>query len=143
MTAKIRVRVGEIEVEYEGAEDFLESKLLTLLKEVGEISRRIPVQSKGIPAEAPEQEVGTLASILKAKNATTNQVRKFLVTAYWLSLKGNKNLKTSDVTAALKDSHQGRLGNAADCLNNNVSKGFCEKDAGGFYITPEGVTEVG
>jgi hypothetical protein len=42
----------------------------------------------------------------------------------------------------LVDNQQKRLANPADCLNKNVSKGFCEKNDGGFYITPEGLKKL-
>lgn len=45
---------------------------------------------------------------------------------------------TSDVTKALKDSNQTRLGNPSDSLNQNVTKGYCEKDGKEFYVTEEG-----
>jgi hypothetical protein len=51
--------------------------------------------------------------------------------------------RTSAVSKALSDNHQKRLGNAAECLNQNISKGFCEKQGGGFYITPEGLKDLG
>jgi hypothetical protein len=86
---------------------------------------------------------GTLASFLSSKNATTNQVAKFLATAGWLYLKGKQRMGTSDITKALKDNHQSRLGNPADCLNQNVRKGFCEKDGGEFFVTSEGLTHLG
>jgi len=75
---------------------------------------------------------------LREKNASTNQVRKFLATAVWLHARGKKRLSTADVTRALKDSNQTRLGNPADCLNKNVAKGHCEKDGKDFFVTSEG-----
>jgi hypothetical protein len=66
-----------------------------------------------------------------------------LATAAWLYLKGKERLTTSDVVKALKDNHQSRLGNPADCLNQNVGKGLCEKDGAEFFITAEGFTALG
>ncbi len=86
---------------------------------------------------------GTLAAFLKAKGATSNQVRKFLSTAIWLHDRDKKDrLTTGDVTKALADNQQSRLSNASDCLNQNVGKGFCEKDGKGFYVTEEGRAEI-
>jgi hypothetical protein len=86
---------------------------------------------------------GSLASYIKAKKAEKNQVRRFLVTAYWLSGRTTEALTASVVTKALLDNHQKRLANSADCLNKNVSKGFCEKTKGGaFFITPEGLEAI-
>ena len=83
-------------------------------------------------------EAKTLPTFLKEKNANTVQVKKFLVTAVWLESKGANRIKTSDVTKALRDSNQTKLKNAADCLNQNVSKGYCEKDGKEFFVTEDG-----
>jgi hypothetical protein len=86
---------------------------------------------------------GTLAGHLKAKRGETNQNRRFLATADWLRLRGNEKLNTAMVTKALGDNHQKRLGNSSECLNQNVAKGFCEKAGDGFFITPDGLGELG
>jgi hypothetical protein len=84
----------------------------------------------------------TLAKFLRDKNAANNQVRKFLATAVWLQAKGKNRLTTADVTRSLKESNQSRLSNPADCLNKNVSKGFCEKDGKEFFVTTEGLASL-
>ena len=73
----------------------------------------------------------------------SKQVNRFLSTADWLRRRGNENLTTAAVTKALRDQKQKRLTNPSDCLNNNVSKGYCEKGGGGFFITPDGLTKLG
>jgi hypothetical protein len=95
------------------------------------------------PSKDSEKFNGTLASHLKAKGSETNQNKRFLATADWLRLRGNEKLSTAMVTKALGDNHQKRLGNSSDCLNQNVAKGFCEKTSGGFYITPDGLKDLG
>jgi hypothetical protein len=84
----------------------------------------------------------SLASYIKEKGGESNQVDRFLITADWLRRRGNSKLTTAAVSKALTDNHQKRLANPADCLNKNVSKGFCEKSDGGFYITPEGLKKL-
>ena len=79
-----------------------------------------------------------MATFLKEKGATTKQVLKFLATAVWIESKGKQRLSTGDITKALKDSNQSKLGNPAECLNQNVKKGFCEKDGSEFFVTTEG-----
>ena len=85
----------------------------------------------------------TLSAYLKSSNVATNQVKKFLATACWLTSTGNKRPATGDITKALSDNHQGKLGNPADCLNQNVKKGFCVKEGKQFYVTEEGFASLG
>jgi hypothetical protein len=106
-----------------------------------------PEETSGRGSAAPNSSKSvvrtTLAAFLREKGATANQVKKFLATAVWLHDQANKNrLTTKDVTKALADANQGRLGNAADCLNKNVSKGYCEKEGKEFYATDDGRAEV-
>ncbi len=78
----------------------------------------------------------SLAKFLDQKNAAKKQVERFLATAEWLTIRGTAKMSTGDVTKALKDSHLPRLANPSDCLNKNVSKGYCEKDGRKFFVTP-------
>jgi hypothetical protein len=84
---------------------------------------------------------GSLASHLKAKKADKSQVMRFLATAQWVWSRDEAAPLTSGAVAkALSDHNQKRLGNPADCLNQNVTKGFCEKRKdGSFFITEEGL----
>jgi hypothetical protein len=56
---------------------------------------------------------------------------------------GRQHFTTKDVTQALTDAQQQRLGNASQCLANVVKAGHVEKANGGFYVTPEGHKELG
>jgi hypothetical protein len=76
-----------------------------------------------------------LALYLKEQDATTSQVKKFHSTAVWLHARGAKRISTAEVSAALKASNQTKLNNPADCLNQNVKKGLCEKDGNQFFVT--------
>ena len=87
--------------------------------------------------------LGSLASYLKAKGGDTVQVQRFLSTAAWLHHRGEKPLTSSLVTKTLREHQQKRLSNTADCLNQNVGRGFCEKTPDGFFITPEGWKHLG
>lgn len=144
MPSKIRVRVGQIEVEYEGPDGFLDKKLLDMIRQLSEISKSVPESAGGTGSAAQEAgDPGTLASFLNSKNATSSQVKKFLATAQWLHLKGKRRLKTGDVTKALRDNSQARLGNASNTLSRNITKGFCERDGSEFYVTSEGIADLG
>lgn len=141
MTTKIRIKVGGIEVDYEGTEDFLDEKLHKLISDVSALAKEAPIES-GISNGNSNDRSGTpstLASFLKQKKADSNQNMRFLATAVWLNLKKQvKNLNVGDVTKALRDNQQKRLGNPSECLNQNVRKGYCEKTGREFFVTEEG-----
>lgn len=142
-TAKIRIKVGEIEVDYEGSETFLNKQLPGLVEKLSQLTEKLPPSKKKGGGHVVFTASGTLASFLREKNATGSQRMKFLATAEWLHRKGSKHIKTGDVTAALREAQQTRLGNPADCLNKNVAQGYCEKNGSGFFVTDEGRTHLG
>lgn len=139
MTTKIRIKVGDVEVDYEGPESFLDKKITELISRLaslsspdgsGEPSKRSRLGAAGDP--------GSLAAFLKSKSATASQNKRFLATAEWLHRKGNQRIKTSDVTSALRNNHQSKLGNTSQCLSNNVKSGYCEKVGKEFFVTDDG-----
>ena len=144
--ARIEVKVGSVSFLGEGSEPWVSGEFDKALQRIAELAKIYPVSATEATSDARpsnHKAVGTLAAFLKAKNATSNQVRKFLSTAVWLHDRDHKDrLTTGDVTKALSDNQQSRLGNASDCLNQNVGKGFCEKDGKGFYVTEEGRAEI-
>ena len=144
MTTKVRIKVGGIEIDYEGPESFLESKLQKLIGEVSTLAKQAPDERDGSDSSGNTESRTsiTLALFLKEKKAT-NQVERFLATAQWLHIKGSKRIKTSDVAKALRDSNQKRLNNPSDCLNQNVFKGSCEKEGKEFFVTDEGRNSLG
>ncbi len=152
--AKIEFKAGSFSFTGEGTEQWLSSELEKLLTKLPDLIKIAPAPlpapsgaAGGAGAATPHKPAGspgTLASFLKAKSATTNQVKKFLATAVWLhDTTGKTRLETSDVTDALNKNNQGKLTNAAQCLNNNNAKGHAEKDGDSFYITDEGRQSLG
>jgi len=137
MSTKIRLKVGSVEVEYEGPEAFLNKKLPELISQLREVADEVPEDTE-VASPVNPKNVGTLASFLKKTSVGTNATKRFLATSEWLNLKGKKELQTSDITTALRENQQTRLGNAAQCLNNNVNSGYCEKHQKNFYVTDEG-----
>jgi hypothetical protein len=140
---KIQIKVGDVEFSGEGEQGWVSTQLERVLKAgaaMGDAKRNDSSSSTRGHNDNQSTAAGsqTLASFLRDKNASTNQVKKFLATALWLHARGKKRLNTADVTRALKDSNQTRLGNPADCLNKNVAKGHCEKDGKDFFVTAEG-----
>lgn len=144
--ASVSLKIGQLEFAAEGDEAWVSEKLEFILKQsasaaaaatpAAEPSATAPNQGAGGP-------IGSLASHIKKHGGSGNQVERFLATAHWLCLKGEKSLTTADVSKALKDNQQSKLSNPSECLNKNVGKGFCEKDGNSFYITPEGLEHIG
>ncbi len=145
MTTKIRIKVGEVEVEYEGAEAFLNKKLPELIGQLSKLAEHVPAapSSGGQRHHPPRGTAGTLSSFLEAKSAKTNQLKRFLATSEWLHLRGTNRLKVGDIAKALKDNNQSRLSNPSDCLAKNVRKGHCEKDGREFFVTDDGRSALG
>ncbi len=149
MTGKLNVKIGNVEFSGEGQQAFLDVQL----QRVVEALSSSPSLAKSEEPMTPASGVGSsgnsakfsasLASHIKAMKADGNQVRRFLATADWLRLRGASTVTTAAVSKALIDNQQARLANPALCLNRNVAKGYCEKISGGFYITPEGLKELG
>jgi len=145
--ARIELKVGTFEFAAEGDEKWVAEQLKAAsaqFEQFAKIAPKAAAPSTGTAKSNPhEEEAGPLATHLKSHGAEKSQNRKFLATADWLRRKGEKTITTAKVTGALKDNQQKRLGNAAQCLNNNVGQGLCEKDGSGFYITGEGLKELG
>lgn len=148
--AKIEFKLGSIEFSGEGEKDWVSQQLDKIIQHAPSLLKLAPqqvVEQVGTPSAAgvhkpmaADSRIGNqpLATFLKEKDATKNQVKKFLATAVWLEAKGKSRLSTADITKALKDSNQSRIGNPADCLAKNVTKGHCEKDGSQFFVTTEG-----
>ncbi|MCG3150639.1 MAG: hypothetical protein PCFJNLEI_04128 [Verrucomicrobiae bacterium] len=148
--AKIQFKLGAIEFTGEGDKDWVAQQLDKIIEKAPKLVPLSPVASEPATVNrthtpmAPDPGIAhkPLATFLKEKNASSNQVKKFLATAVWLEAKGANRLTTADVTKALKDANQSRLGNPSDSLNKNVAKGYCDKDGKEFFVTDEGKTSL-
>jgi hypothetical protein len=152
--AKIEIKVGTVSFSGEGTGDWLSKQLDKVLEKLPELAKiSAPNENEKIddskasekhPTDHCTEADVTLASFLKDKKATTNQNRKFLATALWLEeTKGLKRLNTGNVTTALNDHNQGKLGNASQCLASNAASGWVVRDGKQFYVSDEGRTELG
>jgi hypothetical protein len=144
---KIHIKVGQIEFLAEGEEAWTTAqteKFHEKVRDLTAISGEEKVEEKS-PGKGPKTEASSkpLATFLRENNANEKQVKKFLATAIWLEDRGAKRVSTAAVSKALKETNQSRLSNAAECLNQNVGKGHCEKDGNEFYVTPEGRASLG
>jgi len=148
--SKIEIKIGQITFSGQGEPDWVAKQLDKILAQAEKLIHLAPAASDDGEAGGSHKPMGkdsaiakkTLPAFLQEKNATTKQVKKFLATAVWLEAKGQNRLTTGDVTKALGDANQKRLGNPAECLNQNVSKGHCEKDGKQFFVTDEGKSSL-
>jgi hypothetical protein len=145
---KIEIRIGNLSFSAEGDQDWLGEQLSKVMQAASPViakdeSSGQPETGRAAPAALSTSSVGSLAAYLKATGGESKQVQRFLATAGWLFRRGVTNLTTAAVAAGLAENHQKRLSNPADCLNQNVSKGYCEKQRDGFFITPEGWSALG
>jgi len=144
--AKIDIKIGQIQFSGEGDQDWVGKQLDKIIAQADKLIKLAPSSEENVRGSGDHTPMvadvtivkKTLPAFLGEKGATTNQNRRFLATAVWLDAKGKKRLQTRDVAGALKSANQARLGNPADCLNRNVSKGYCEKDGNQFFVTDEG-----
>jgi hypothetical protein len=149
--AKIEIKVGAFSFTGEGTEKWLTGELDKLLGKLPELVEIAPQEKEGADAGASAAtnakkngKVSSLPNFLKEKSATDNQVKKFLATAVWLhDTTGKDRLTTGEVKKALQNASQSKLGNASDALIKNVSKGYAEKDGGGFFVTEPGRESLG
>ena len=145
--AKIALTIGNLSFSGEGDQDWLDqqiSRLIDIATPVQVDNSVNDVSSGPKPKRSVTVLTESLPSYLRTKGADTVQNQRFLATAAWLQHRGEKVLTTQAVSKALRDNQQKRLGNASECLNQNVGKGFCEKTtAGEFFITPEGWKHLG
>lgn len=150
-TSKIEVTVGPVSFTGEGEQAWLAEQLEKVLRAAPQVlaahqpnaAPAEPAGSAAATAAADAAFTTSLSTYIKEKGGESSQVDRFLIAADWLRRRGNTKLATAAVSKALTDNHQKRLANPADCLNQNVSKGYCEKSDGGFYITPEGLKKLG
>lgn len=146
VAGRVEIKIGNLSFAAEGDQDWLSEQLSKVMQAASSAISRSEVASVAggdVADISTPSSIGSLASFLKTAGAESKQVQRFLATAGWLYRRGNTKLTTAAVSAALTGNHQKRLGNPADCLNQNVAKGYCEKDRDGFFITPEGWKALG
>ncbi|WP_345949982.1 hypothetical protein ABDD95_00720 [Mucilaginibacter sp. PAMB04274] len=148
--SKIQIKIGSIEFSGEGQQDWLSLQIDKILNKLPELLKNESVAqtlqngpTDHVLKASSNKVLPTLSIWLKDKGATTIQTKKFLATAAHIQLNGKSRVTTGDVNAALKNANQTKLNNSSDCLNQNVSKGFCEKDTQGFFITVQGLADLG
>jgi hypothetical protein len=143
--AKLDIKIGNVSFMGEGDQTWLSEQLAKVIAAVP--AAQSESVEDGLKNEkktvSSPKNVGSLASYIKAKGGESKQILRFLAAAAWLYIRGERELSAKIVAKALAENHQKKLANPADCLNQSVKKGHCEKTPDGFFITPEGWTELG
>jgi len=135
MQTKIRIRIGQIELEYEGEELFLQGGLLSLLKEVFKVAEeaRIPIQvpPAGTPATTAAQGAllqGTTGAFAAKLKVESEQDLIIAVAARLTLVSGEASFNRDTIlaemksaTAYYKQSYSG--GNLTQALNALVKQG--------------------
>jgi len=148
--AKIEIKIGQIAFAGQGEQDWIAKQLDKIIAQAERLIQLVPPvddehqDDDERNAVKPDAAIAkkNLPAFLSEKNATTNQVKKFLTTAIWLEAKGKNRLLSKDVVEALRTANQTKLKNPALCLSRNVSKGLCEKDGNQFFVTDGGKKSV-
>lgn len=148
---RVEIKVGNLSFMAEGEQEWLAEQLRKVMAAAApaiaspSVGFGVDESSGGKITQSKPGSVAavSLAAYLRSAGGESKQVQRFLATAGWLHRRGSKNLTTAMVSSALSENHQKRLGNPADCLNQNVSKGYCEKQKDGFFITSEGWKALG
>lgn len=142
---KLKVSIGSNSLDAEGPVEFIAEQRQWFEQQIAGLEKTLAekvVLKGGEEMDQVGNYTGSLAGYLKEKGGQTSQVRRFLLTANWLRMRGAASLETGVVTKTLRDNQQSKLSNPADCLNKLVGQGLCEKQSTGFFITPEGLESI-
>ncbi len=146
MDTTLKFECDSFSIEFSGSEEFLESRLPAIVHELTSLSQ--PSGAAG-PLEGndeqPSANVPGLSAVLNGLSEGT-QVNKFLAAAAWLQAsRQTEQMRTGDVSRAMRKQRQIPPKNCSDCLNKNVQKGFCEilsRKPIRFQVTAEGMEKV-
>jgi len=114
---RIRIKLGEAEIEAEGDKEFVEKHIEELKKEFSKITKESLSKEKTILPETPREEVGleklSLVEFYKQKQPKDNN-ETVVVFAYWLTKKEHKEeFKTEEITACFPDAGVSKPQNVA------------------------------
>jgi hypothetical protein len=98
---RIRIKLGEVEIEAEGDKEFVEKHIEEFKKEMPKIAKELP--PKEVTPEIPKGEIGlkglSLVEFYKKKQPKDHN-DTVVVFAYWLAKrKGQEEFQTKDISA--------------------------------------------
>lgn len=145
MASSIKIEAGGVAIEFTGSEEFIEKRLPTLITEIGQRISQMSLPSRAGGEQSSDGSEATigLGELIKSHSIDT-QIGRFLAAAAWLQHQQSDNLTSTEVANALKKAKQTEVKNPSDCVNQNLKKGFIEKnDDKTFFVTPAGMQELG
>jgi hypothetical protein len=106
-TYRIRIKIGEVEIEAEGDKEFVEKQIEEFKNEIPEIAKDIPAKEKTVNSETPKEKVEleglSLAEFYKRKQPKDHN-ETVVVFAYWLTKKkGKEEFKTKEISACFDE----------------------------------------
>jgi hypothetical protein len=151
-TYRIRIRLGENEIEIEGDKDFVTQTYPELKGEMLDVAlaHRVP---KGDADEITPPELATepgppLASFLKQKGARSHADKIITIAVYLYKHRDVKEFTTADIEVCYKEALLKKPKNINDRINANRKKGYIDvtgEEREGlktFCITSEGLDYV-
>lgn len=146
MSAKIKIRFGQVEVEYEGSEEFLRKELPALLKGVLELHRDAPApqpSSPGAPSAAAPPDPGVCdmsTATIAARTNAKDGGDLIMAAAARLTFSGETPFdrkallrEMRSATGYFKQTHVNNLGNYLDV---RLKAGDLNQVSGGKYTLP-------
>lgn len=144
MSSKIRIKIGEIELEYEGTDDFLKNELLGLLKDLTQLSQIIGGYSPhGVTRKSTSNvDKSSLSTSSFAQKTNAKQGSDLALAAcYFLSLSGHESFTSADISkemrkarAYFKESYSANLSNYLKTL---VKSGQINPVSSNSYSLPQ------
>jgi hypothetical protein len=147
MSSKIRIKIGEIEVDYEGAEEFLKKELLDLLKALAELHEANPhaVLSKQFSG-SPELKL-SISSIASKLGVKKGPELILAACAHIALVQGKTAFDQKDILTEMKKAagyfKQSYMKNLTNYLRALVKNGtLTEPTSGTYSIFNEKLTEI-
>lgn len=152
-TSKIRIKIGRVEVEYEGAHSYLADGLPSLLDDVLELSKRIPEENESIGSSNHEKTarnanvpaVGTVSSIAAKLQSKSGPDLVIAAAAKLTFVDGNESFTRQSLLDAMKSAsayYKGSYrGNLSTALNGLQKEGRLTEVATNQFAVTAGERE--
>lgn len=127
--AKIKIKVGDVEIDYEGNAAFLKDELLNIFKELNKLNADAPASRTAQHRKTPEDRSGgksggkhSIVDIANALEAKTGPDLVMIAAAYLHFTEGKAEFTRLEILAAMKTAtgywHENYLGNLTSALKS-------------------------